>query len=230
MGLETILDYKMSTDEGEVFGLALTYERLYQKILGEHPDGRNSLPRRTDPRKCYLFRHCWKMRRETRGLFEFSEYKNFIHANLLIIKMHEGHIEPNCVCGDKAWIRYKVWKRRYDQKMAEISATPPPPSVSTTDPKLIAELDKTKKFLFERCEGEPSLDKFKGFIDNNFFKFWVVSGKVSPFYVALSPYLTKLGAQDKLFEICSSSRGVIENTITEEIRRYFAYEFSHEVS
>src|SRR5574343_970582 len=168
------------------------------------------------------------MRRETRRLLEFSEYKNYIHANLLIIKINNGFIDPNCICGDKAWIRYKVWKRRYDQKMAELNATTPPPSTNTTNPKIIAEIDRTKKFIFEHCEGEPTFDKLNLFVQNNIFIFWVASGIVFPYYVTLSPFIAKTGKMEDLCTAISSSIATIKEKTTQEVINYFKHEFSHE--
>lgn len=233
LGLETILDWNMTTDEGEVFHIAMAYEQEYKKFFGGEAEGqsirRNTLPRRGDPRKSNLFRQCWKLRRETRGLIEQREYRHYIHANMFIIKHHNGHVEPNCITGDKAWIRYKVWKRRYDLKMAELSAEAPPPSVSTTDPKLIAEIDRTKKFLFERCSGEkPSQAMMQKFVEAGVFRLWVATGKVSPYYLLLSPLVAKVCDPATLLKVCPSSAAVYESKITQQVKDYFRHEYSYE--
>lgn len=232
MELDAVFQWNMTSPEIDVFKLAVLYEREFRKIFGEEIDGqalrRNSLPKRSDPRKSNLFRHCWKMARETRGLIDPHDYKNYIHANLIIIKLNKGHVEPNCICGDKAWVRWKVWKRRYDQKMAEVGATAPPPSVSTTNPKLIAEIDRTKKFLFERCEGNPTYEKISGFIEGGFFKMWVATGKVSPYYLVLSPFVEKSGGLKQLFTVCTSSEAVVREKVTSEVKDYFKHEYRHE--
>jgi hypothetical protein len=233
LGLETILEWKMSLEEGEVFHIALTYEHEYKRIFAEESDGqairRNSLPRRSDPRRSNLYRQCWKLRRETRGLIEQHEYKNYIHANLFIIKINGGHVEPNCITGDKAWIRYKVWKRRYDQKMADIGAQIPPPSVSTTNPKIIAEIDRTRKFLFEKCDGSPTFEKIKKFIESGVFRLWVATSRVSPYYLTLSPFVEKTNLKDSLFSVCNSSEALIREKITQEIKDYFNHEYKYEL-
>jgi hypothetical protein len=230
--LQTILAYNMSVEEGEVFHIALTYEQEYRKLFALEADGqsirRNSIPLRTDPRRSNLFRQCWKLRRETRGLIEQAEYRSYIRANLFIIKANKGHIEPNCVTGDKSWIRYKVWKRRYDQKMAEISEKTPPPSVSTTSPKIIMEIDRTKKFLFERCEGQPTYDKILKFVENGFFRLWVTTGKISSFYLVLSPFIEKTNKKGLLFTYSTSSEVLVLEKITQEIKNYFKHEYSYE--
>lgn len=232
MEFDAVFQWNMTPAEVDVYKLAVAYEQEFRKVFGSDADGqsylRNRIPMRGDPRKSNLFRQCWRLRRETRGLLEPHEYRNYIKANLTIIKLHNGHVEPNCICGDKAWIRYKVWKRLYDQKMSDAGAVAPPPSVSSTSPKIIAEIDKTKKFLFERCEGEVSFDKIKNFVDSGIFKFWVASGKVSPYYAVLSPFLARTGNLDQIFTGCSTSQAVILGKITDEIRNYFNHEYKHE--
>lgn len=232
LGLETILEWKMNIEESEVFHIALAYEEEYKRMFSGEVDGqsfrRNSLPRRNDPRKSNLFRQCWKLRRETRGLLEKYEYKNYIHANIFIIKAHGGSIEPNCITGDRSWIRYKFWKRRYDQKMADIIVQAPPPSVSTTSPKIIVEIDRTRKFLFEKCDGKPTFEKIEQFINCGFFKIWVATFKISPYYLILSPFVEMTQSKDSLFYFCSSSESLIREKITQEIKDYFRHEYKHE--
>ena len=222
----------MSVEEGEAFHIALVYEQEFKKMFLGELDGqtvrRNCLPKRGDPRKSNLFRNCWKLRRETRGLIDQSEYKNYIRANLFIIKANNGHVEPNCVTGDKAWIRYKVWKRRYDQKLADIGVQTPPPSTNTTNPKIIAEIDRNKKFLFEKCDGQPSFEKIKKFIEDGVFKLWVATNRISPYYLALSPFVEKSNHKESLFDFCNSSEGLILSKITQEIKDYFNNEYRHE--
>jgi hypothetical protein len=227
-----VFEWKMNNDEIEVFKLAVLYQHEFRKVFGTETDGqtvrRNSLPMRSDPRKSNLFRHCWKMRRETRGLLFEDDYKHYIHANLTIIKIHKGRIEPNSICGDKAWVRYKVWKRHYDRKLSDMGVVAPPPSVSTTDPKIIAQIDKTKKFLFERCDGEPTFDKIKAFIDGGMVRLWVATGKVSQFYLVLSPFVARATDLKRLAEQCSLSVALLLENCTQEVKTYFSHEYQHE--
>jgi hypothetical protein len=228
---DAIFQWEMNFDETEVFKLAVCYEREFRKIFSDSIDvqtlRRNSIPSRNDPRKSGLFRHCWKMRRETRGLLDPNEYKNYIVGNLTILKIQKGYLSPNIICGDKAWVRYKVWKRRFDAKIAEKSVENIP-CVSSTDPKIIQQIDRTKKFLFESCEGSPTFDCLKSHFERGIFKFWTVTGKVSHFYCVLSPWLSRICDLEKFGEGCGFSPTLLREKITEEVQNYFKYEFKHE--
>jgi len=234
MRYDAIFEWNMTAPETEAFKLAVLYEQEFSKLFGgtEDIDGqgfrRNTIPKRGDPRKSDLFRQCWKLRRETRGLLTGEQYVNYVKANLAILKINKSHISPNAICGDKAWIRWKVWERWYTQKMSDKSCVPPIPSVSTTDPKIIREIDRTKKFLFEKCDGEPSSEKIRGFMENGFFKLWIVSGKASIYYVMMSPYAQPFIVD--LAKSCSFDPLVFREKITSEVRDYFHYEFSYEFS
>jgi hypothetical protein len=221
----------MNSDETEAFKLAVCYETEFRRLFGDCVDSqtmsRNSIPLRNDPRKSSLFRHCWKMRRETRGLIETHEYKNYIVGNLTIIKIQNGYLSPNIICGDKAWIRYKVWKRRFDAKIADKSVENTP-CVTSTDPKIIQQIDRTKKFVFENCDGVPSFDCLKSHVDRGIFKFWAVTGKVSHYYCVLSPWMAKLYDLEKFGQNCGFSPALLREKITEEVLAYFRHEFKHE--
>lgn len=232
MGLAAILDWNMTVDQAEVFHIALAYEQEFRDMFGRTADGqsfrRNSLPLRSDPRKSNLYRQCWKLRRETRGLIPSSEYRNYIHGNMYIFQLKGREFEPSCITGPKSWIRYKVWRRGYDRQLAEAGAQAPPPSISTTSPKIIIAIDSTRKFLAEKCGGQPTFEQIRGFIESGFFKIWVASNKVSPYYLALSPFVERTGKVSELFSVCSSSEAVFREKLTKEVKDYFKHEYRYE--
>ena len=222
---DAILEWNMTTEEAEAFRIAKLWEKEVDKITSKslkNPEWyrRNRLPRRSDPRNSNLFRYCWKLRRETRGLLEEEEIPLYITANLTVLKSHNAYIEINTLCGDKAWIRWKIWKRLYDEKMAQINHNEAPP---ICDSKLTRELLRTKKFIYERCDGEPCASKIKEFIDEGVFKVWVLQGKISIFYLVLSSYTKPY--LDKLAEECPFDPKLYQNKLTEDVVKFFDYEF-----
>jgi len=232
LGLTTILEWKMSQDEAEAFHLALFYEKEYMRIFNGSLDGlslkRNILPKGGDPRKSNLFRYCWKLKRETKGLIEKKEYKNYIMANLFIVKINNGYVEPSCITGDKAWIRYKIWKRKYDQKLLEADCDKDKISNPIYDKKVIFQIDKTKKFLFEKCEGDPSYIKIKNFIDNGIFSLWCASQKISCYYLVLSPYIKESKKKNDFLKFYNISEEIIEKSLNNDLINYFYQEYKYE--
>lgn len=231
-----VFEWNMTNDEISVYKIALLYQEQYVKIFGDKIDGQairiNTLPKKTDPRKSSLFRYCWKLRRETRGLLEGHEFKHYLLGNLTLLRITSDRtgspITPMSVTGDKGWIRYKIWKRKYDEKLAEVSATQPPPSVSGTSPKIIHEIDRNKKFLFEKCDGVPTAAKIKEFVDSGIFKFWVMTGKVSHYYCVLSPYMAVATDITEFADKCNFSANLIREKCTPEVQNYFKHEYTHE--
>lgn len=232
MRYDAIFEWGMTPIEVEAYKLACLYEQEFLKLYkgSDDLDGqgyrRNTLPKRGDPRKSNLYRYCWKLRRETRGLLTPEQYQTYVVANLTILQMNNAHVEPNAICGDKAWVRWKLWDRWMREKLAEKSAVVTP--IKGANPKILKDIDKTKKFLFEKCEGKPTYEKIKGFLDSGFFKMWVASGKVSPYYVIMSSY-TKEHIQD-LSQTCSFDPRLLQEKATKEVRAYFKEEFAHEDS
>lgn len=231
--LAAIVDWKMKPSEGDAYRLAVMYETEFLRMFRGSTEvngqvyKRNTIPQKTDPRKSYLFRHCWKLRRETRGLLKEEEYKLYIIANLQILKINNARIDPIAICGNKAWIRWKMWKRWYDKKSNEVNADAAP-SVDGVDPRIIKQIDKTKKFIFETYGGEPTFEKINESIKMGSFKIWVKMNKVSLFYVVLSPFVSKSCDIDKMAKECFFDKKLINNKLSQQIIDYFRHEYNHE--
>lgn len=229
MNLQAAFDYRMSGEEIETYQIAIQYEEEFMKLFRGEVDGqsyrRNRLPVRNDPRKSVLFRHCWALRRETRGLLKPEQYRQFIHANLAVLKLNHAQPEPTAIRGDKAWIRWKVWERWYRKKQEEMDATLPKHSFAA-DPKIMKEIDKSKRFIFEQCEGEPTEAKIQAFIESGMFRVWVMMGKVSPFYITLSPFVGE--KSEELATSCSQDPVLLRERTTDDVCAYFREEFKHE--
>ena len=228
-GLDQIIIWKMDDNEAETYKVALLWEKEINKFKDEY-DGewfrRTHMPRSKDPRESSVFRHCWKMRRETRGLIEPDQVEMFIKANVAIVRHHKGRIFPEIITGDKAWLRWKVWWRMYQTKLAEKNHTPPPP---VTDPKIMRDLLRTKRWIFEKFDGKPTIDKYQDYAGRGIIKMWALQEKISPFYVALSPWIRKICDIKDLEQAGAFDISAYEGLLTDEIRQYFEHEFPHEV-
>jgi len=239
---DSIFQWNMTPEESGTYKLAVIYENEFLNIFKNNMDGttrrKNVLPMRGDPRKSNLFRYCWKLKRETKGLLDSTQYKIYIRANLTILfinfkkgsKAGKIYIEPNSICGDKAWIRWKVYERWYNNKLAIINATLPPPNISSISPKIIKEIDKTKKFIFEKCEGQPTKEKIGKFITDGFVKFWLMSGKISKYYFVWSPLISSICDIKKVSESCFFDPKLFKEKTSKEVMDYLEYEFSYERS
>lgn len=224
--LQLILDYKLTPREAKCYKIALIWEatcRYYfpnLKIVSYFKKG--------DPRKSALFKQCWKLLRETEGLLRFDQFKQYFIANLSNMKAHNPDTVPNLtsMSGNNAWIRWKVWERAYNRKLLEkIGEQEKPLHV---EPAIIFKLDLTKKFLFEKCEGQPTLDKLQNFYNEKSLNVWILSGKISHFYLILSPFINKiLDLQELEKKLCFDSK-IYSDKINENVIEFFQKEFSYE--
>lgn len=223
--MQAIFEWSMSPDEAKAFRVACIWEEQCKKIF---PGQRLAkLPDKGDPRKCNLFKHCWKLIRETRGLIDESNYKDYINSNLNILKIHNARVEPNGICGDKAWVRFQVWKRLVEKAALKVMADTPPREL-VVNPKIMKELDCTKRFLFEKFDGQPTFDKTKIVAHDGKLKYWVSSSKVSHYYLLLSPWIKKMDALEKLAKGIGFDVTVYQTNVNEDLTEFFNREFKHE--
>jgi hypothetical protein len=183
---ELILQYKMNKEEALALRLADIYITLSRKYFPDYKHA--TLPKKGDPRKCILFKYCWKMMTDTEGKLKPTEYRNYIQAQMSILKnirVKEGHpyIDPNCLVGDKAWGRWAVWHKYFTEvkKTAEVKVE----ALQADFSKEIKQaLDDTHYALTVRL-GE--LTKEKVLAEMPTILRWVRMNVVSPFFIALSP-------------------------------------------
>lgn len=224
--LPEIARWKMTEPEAKAYRVAYIWQTQVKKIF---PDLQtySKLPKSGDPRKSNLFRYCWKLVRETRGLLKDEEYEFYVIANLHILKVHQGHVEPNALCGDKAWYRWLVWKRQYAIKSQQLAGDRLIQE-KQIDPRLFKELGLTKKFLFEKCEGEPTLEKLRGFFSTPKMRMWVGGSKVTPYYLILSPWVAKICDNSKFQDVFQLDPALYEQKLDEAAREHFKREYAYE--
>jgi len=192
MGLEAILHYEMDETESLAYQISLIWLKKSREYF---PDYRHATMKKGDPRKSLVFKMCYKLVRETKGILQATDYPLYIKAQLQVLKyINEGKaqplIDPNCLVGEKAWKRWKVWKKKYDaitNKPKEISAKS---KVATG--KALEGLQQSKEFLVKVFGDTLEFEAYnQAYLNNNIFR-WINFGKISPYYVCLSPYLKLL--------------------------------------
>jgi hypothetical protein len=225
MNYDPVFHYDMTVQEAEAYKIALLWGQEASKLFPR--ENVVQLPRKGDPRKSLLFRHCWVMLRETKGLLKPEEFSLYIHAQLFCMKKFEGYVGPNCLSGNRAWLRWKIWKHAFDTKIAERESLPPPVKIHNIK-IAVKEILLTKKFLFEKCHGTPVKEKMAEFIGNGFLKMWILSGKVSPYYLILSPWIAPY--LDKLSKESMFDPALARQKINSEVEKFFREEFGYEFS
>jgi len=218
--LEPIIKYKMDDMEAKAFKIAIIWQEECNRELPKESCVR--LKRNSDPRKSTLFKYCYKLAKETKGILKDSELPLYVRAQLQILKsIREGEvhalIEPHCLVGEKAWKRWKIWKYKYQKAMNKIERLE---EISTKAPKIIVELNKTMEFLEPR--GCLSEDEFKSNLQS--MTLWASLGQISYFYVVLSPWIKKFLPADH-FEF---DHVYYRSSITPQVEEHFRKKFAHE--
>jgi hypothetical protein len=230
--LDPIFEYKMSEQETKAFKVCLIWMKMCQKVLPDYKYTR--MPKNGDPRKCHLFRIVWKLLRETNGILKDEELVLFIRAQLEIlqgIKRSNGThvlIDPICLTGPKAWVRWKVWRKKFEQSSRE-QTQHRGEEERTPLFKIAQELDRTKAYFARFYEPMPTRDEVKQMVADSNLKRWVTLGKVSPYYVLMSPFVRAAFQHLKIAEYFTGvDLTIYIPDITKESQEAFRVKFPHE--
>jgi hypothetical protein len=211
----------MTELQAKAFKIGLLWIACSHQIFPNYKHDKG-YPKRGDPRNSNLFRQCFRLVRESQGLIADEEYTLYVKAQLQMLKhIQIGDvcplISPNCLAGDKAWIRWKIWKRKYAQQM---KAKTVEEVTDITLDEIKRELKQTKTYLRGKFGGEPKEESIRmACLD---LARWIALDKVSPFYVIMSPWVKKY---------CQVSKdlSLYEPFVTDEalahFKELFAYEF-----
>jgi hypothetical protein len=199
MRLDAIIEYQLDELESRAYKILSLWVERSRKLF---PNYRHASMKKGDPRKSLIFKICYKLVRETQGVLEESDYNLYVRAQLEILKhINNGKIEPlidpHCLVGEKAWKRWKLWKKKYDTLSANpLKQTSETVVTQTGVLKAIQGLERTKEFLAKTFSGDLSYEKFnEAFLNNNLFR-WISWNKISPYYVVISPFLKKILKND----------------------------------
>ena len=187
--LEPIISYKMDEMESKAFKVALMWEDECSRELKDEKFDR--LKRGRDPRKTNLFKYCYKMVRELKGVLPEKDFQLFVRAQVQILKSigdGKSHalINPQCLVGEKAWKRWKLWKFKHDVKMARVPSHEEL-GIGFSESRIHRELATTMDFL--KIKGLEGLKDYS--IRKIEIERWISTGEISPFYCILSPRVRK---------------------------------------
>lgn len=226
--LEKILTYEMTKEEAKAWKIAI----IYLKALKEYfPSYRHFQIPKNDPRKSNLFRYCYKLLRETQGKLEFKDYQQYIHAQLQILKNikledehgeFHGQITPDALVGEGAWNRWLVWKKKFDH-VAKIIVQ----DEVNVDDVVKQDLERTKKFLVAKFEKVDNSVIKETLVNRSLFR-WCALGRVSPYFLVLSPTVSKFVEGMNLLENFAIDLNYYRGRITNRLRECYIEMFSDE--
>jgi hypothetical protein len=226
MDLSPISTFKMDDLQAKAYKVVHLWLSISREVFPNYSHGKG-LPKRGDPRKSMLFKFAYKLVRETQGVIPDNEYSLYIRAQLDIlraIRIGDCHpfIGPIILCGDKAWIRWKVWKKKL--KSHTESSTLEEVGLSATDEnKVIDELVQTKKYLEGKFSG--TYQEHHIMMAKHDMERWVALEKVSPFYALLSPWARKYCNFKNVFD-----EDLFRASVTPTIDKRFQELFNNETS
>lgn len=147
---------------------------------------------RGDPRRTHFFKVCYKMCRETEAFIPESEHPLYVRAQIDIlrsIKLRKGHANVDVVClaGDRAWRRWKVWKKKYDGLVAMRTPKADERVPKAPMPKVSAALRKTREYLRRSGRLPMTPDSAAAMRSDGSLAVALNAGLVSPYYLVLSP-------------------------------------------
>lgn len=230
---DAVTKYKMLPEHAIAMKLCAIWAKLCYAILPDYQHYRIST--KGDPRKTHLFRYCYKLYRETKNMIKDDDYEYYIRAQLEMMRSIRNadinvRIDPMILVGDKAWIRWKMWKRRYDKadKARSISGAE---EVHASTYKVAQELERTRSFLVERFGSNPTLAQISEAKESGDLSHWMTLQKVSPSYILLSPFCRKAcgGVQGIVDHFAPLDFAIYKGDCTKEVLqiayRMFANEF-----
>lgn len=241
---EVLLEIKkwdMNETESKVFKLCLLWEVMIEKELdGAALKNASKLRKTGDPRKSTLFKYCWKLYRETKGLIPNNEYQLYIRAQLQVFKnlerdfgkKFEGppRIDAQVLCGPKAWKRWMYWRNLF-LKQAKTQDHIENIQSEATDGyayKVSQELEHTKTFLEKQAEGEITKEFIQQISTDRTLLRWVTFGKVSPYYVILSPWVNEMYEGSSFEKANKLKLGVYVDSANKAVQNHFKEHFGHE--
>ncbi len=181
--LQLVLEYQMTKTEAFAYGLALLYIETAKKYF---PDYKHYNFTKGDPRKKELFKYCWKLLHETEGKLQPEDYRYYIQAQMAVMKnirKGDGHpyIHPNCLVGEGAWRRWKLWKKYFDNTKSVIQEE------DKDELKVVKQALAETHYALTARLGEITKESLTEALESKFLFRLVMLNVVSPYFIVLSP-------------------------------------------
>jgi hypothetical protein len=215
--------------EGKAYRILTCWLDRSRKMFPKYAKARM---KKGDPRKSTLFKYAYKLARETQGILDEEDYDLYVRAQLEILRIIGKHqenspvVDINCLCGEKAWKRWKLWKSKYENKKKIIEGDAP----IAPKEKVCFCLERTKEWLIRTFSGLPTYEEFQEAITNkNLFR-WINQGRVSPYYLAVSPYIARAFPEGLKKEAVDLDIEIYRSSITPEVRAFFDELFPNELA
>jgi hypothetical protein len=137
-----------------------------------------------DPRKTSVFKYCYKLQKETNGILDVNEYKDYVYCQLKFLKMYQDRtnkpvqVVPSILNFDKSWKKWKYFK--YLTSKSKYSDKRKPNIINNNNLKIA--LEKDKKFLSGKLilDNENLLKNKENLIE------WHKLGKISYYFVCFT--------------------------------------------
>jgi len=210
---------------------AMVCDLWIKTSLHVFPDYKHARFPKGDPRKSSVFKYCYKLVREIGDKLKDEEYQLYVRAQLDIMKhinIDGGHplISPLSLVGEKAWRRWKLWKKKYDATV-NINSNHKKNKIAPT--KILEALKKTKDFITSVCGENPTYERFSELESSGGLFSGVNIGKISPYYLVMSPYFEKLEKERNIrkmnFDINVYKDGLSESSMI-AFKEMFNFEFA----
>jgi hypothetical protein len=187
---DIISKYKI-IDEGEIRAIYLYYYWIINRMKIFPEMIHSKFNKNKDPRTSVIFKYCYKLQREKKGILEEKDYENYIRAQLIILKFlskkynRELVVDINCISGDKAWKRWKIFRHKLRvSKNNSVNSFIVYPNIHIVEKDFL----KTKDWL---CENIGNINKENIIKNIENIKKWFNLRKISPYFLVLNKHINE---------------------------------------
>jgi hypothetical protein len=230
--LSAIFEYGMTDLEARAYKISLLYlekaPKFFPKEIHYHvPKG--------DPRKSYVFKHCYKLLRLHGTDITEDDIKLYVHAQLDILKhitsgQEHPRISPDILSGPKAWNRWLLWKSKYEKTKTFSNTSLAAEVIDVNRQKEAIELLKKTKAFFLVNFNSLTKSEIEAGLESGDIWLWVRWGKVCYYYLILSPIVAAWTQKEKvsISDKVTFDSAFFKGNVTEKVKHYFETEFAYE--